>query len=365
MRILHTEGSNGWGGQEIRILKEAEGMRERGHEVIFAVVGGGKLAEKAREKGFIVYEMPFKKILWFRTIPEIMSIIGKHKVDIVNTHSSSDAWLAGFAAKFKRRKIIRTRHLSTPIRKGFNSILLYRFLADFVVTTSSGIIPMIVSQAKISKSRCACIATGVDPLALQVPLREVESFRSQWGITKDDFLIGTVCVVRSWKGIKDFIEAANLLRSTPNLKWIIVGGGYLDEYKPIVEELKLTSQVIFTGHLPSPQIAIRSLDTFALLSTAHEGISQASLQAAYLERALITTSVGGLPEVCIDGVTGYVVPPFSPKEVADCGLKLKNNPSLREERGRKAKMLVETKFTMTHMLDAMEEIYSLLSKRRK
>ena len=51
MRILHTESSNGWGGQEIRILREAIGMRERGHEIYFAVVKGGKLAIKARRRG--------------------------------------------------------------------------------------------------------------------------------------------------------------------------------------------------------------------------------------------------------------------------------------------------------------------------
>ena len=37
MPILHTESSNGWGGQEIRILKEAIGLRSRGHEIVFAV----------------------------------------------------------------------------------------------------------------------------------------------------------------------------------------------------------------------------------------------------------------------------------------------------------------------------------------
>ena len=56
MRILHTESSTGWGGQEIRILHEAKGMRDRGHEVILAVKQSGKLIEKARHEGFKVYE---------------------------------------------------------------------------------------------------------------------------------------------------------------------------------------------------------------------------------------------------------------------------------------------------------------------
>ncbi|MBT7461989.1 MAG: glycosyltransferase family 1 protein, partial [Waddliaceae bacterium] len=43
MHILHTEASPGWGGQEIRILRESEGLRERGHDVIFIIQENGGL----------------------------------------------------------------------------------------------------------------------------------------------------------------------------------------------------------------------------------------------------------------------------------------------------------------------------------
>ena len=59
MNILHLEASPGWGGQEMRILREAEGMRQRGHTVILAVMRGGGLVGKAREAGFVVYELNF------------------------------------------------------------------------------------------------------------------------------------------------------------------------------------------------------------------------------------------------------------------------------------------------------------------
>src|SRR3989338_3572964 len=111
----------------------------------------------------------------------------------------------------------------------------------------------------------------------------------------EDFLVGTACFVRSWKGIFDFLKAAHSLREEKHLKWIIVGGGYLREYKRVAEEMGLSSAVIFTGHLDAPYAALAAMDLFALLSTANEGISQAALQAAYLKRPLITTPIGGLP----------------------------------------------------------------------
>lgn len=360
MRLLHTESSRGWGGQEIRILREAEGMRKRGHEVILAVNSGGGLIPRARDAGFVVYELPFKKVSALRTIYAIVQICKTHNIDLINTHSSLDAWLGGIAARIAKRKIIRTRHLSTAIRKGLNSRLLYKHLADFIVTTSSPILQTIREQAGLPPSCLQCIPTGIDPHVLKADLMKAAEFRASLGVGPSDILVGTVCFVRSWKGINDLLQAAVLLKDRKEIKWVVVGGGHVDDYRSKIPELGLEGIVTFTGHLEVPYSAIRAMDIFALLSTAHEGVSQASLQAAFLERPLVTTTVGGLPEVCQDGETGFVVPPFSPASVAKAVAKLADHSALRQQFGMRGKQLVEEKFTLAHTLDEMEKAYSLV-----
>lgn len=355
MHILHTESSNGWGGQEIRILKESIGLRNRGHEIVIAVTKGGKLADYARRENLTVYEIPFQRHLSFQAIFQLLRIIRRHQIDVVNTHSSLDSWLGGIAGRLSRAKVVRTRHLSTPVRGGLNALLLYRMLADFIVTTSSSIIPKIASQAKIPSSRFKCIATGVEPFA--VDPNEAEIFRKSLGVSPSDILIGTVCVVRSWKGVQDLIKAASILKGHPHLKWVVIGGGYIDQYRPLVEA---NLPFVFTGHLENPLAATAALDIFTLLSTAHEGISQASMQAAYLKKPLITTPVGGLPEICIDGITGIEVPSHSPQKVAEAVLRLASDPSLREKYGKAAHQLVKEKFLMHHTLDQMETVFRTL-----
>lgn len=357
MKILHTESSNGYGGQEIRILKEALGMRQRGHEVILAIAKGGKLVERARKQGFTVYEMEFKKQFSFSALFQLLRIISKHRIDIVNTHSSMDAWLGGIAGKLAKKKVVRTRHLSTPIRKGLNSKLLYNILTDRVVTTSSSIIPMIVEQSKISSDRCSCIPTGVNPDEIKIDYEKVINFRKQLGLKDGDFLAGTACFVRSWKGIPILMKTAHLLRDIKNLKWVVIGGGYVEDYKGIAEELNLNGVLYFTGHLDVPFDAIAALDIFLLLSTAHEGISQASLQAAYLQKPLITTPVGGLSEVCIEGKTGLLVAPSNPQETAQAVRKLIFDSELRKKLGDNGRQLVQSKFTLQQTLDRMVSVY--------
>lgn len=359
MNILHLEASSGWGGQEMRILREAEGMRARGHTVVLAVAKGGGLVTRARKSGFTVYELNFRRSAWPICLFQLLWVMRKHQIQIVNTHSSLDSWIGGIAARIGRRVIVRTRHLSTPIKPGWNSRILYGKLADFVVTTCSSILPMISEQS--GNRQCRSIATGVDPDQIRVEPNEVEAFRKKIGVAPDDFLVGTACFMRSWKGIDDLLKAADLLRNIPGLKWAIIGGGHAERHKKLAKELKLEQIVQFTGHLDNPFPALASLDLFALLSTAHEGVSQAILQAAYLGKPLLATRTGGLGEVCIGQVTGMNVPPFAPQEVAKAVLAMKGNLLMRQQFGKRARQLVMDQFTMAHTLDQMEGVYSFLN----
>ena len=360
MKILHLESSPGWGGQEIRSHREAIGMEERGHTSFFAVEKNGGLVKRAREDKFKVYEIKFKKIFWFSTLFNLVKIIVKNKIDVINTHSSNDAWIGGIAARITRRKVIRTRHLSTPIRPGLNSYFLYNYLADYVVTTCKAIVDTICKQSKKERGLCSSIPTGVDFKNICYDECEVKEFRKKWQLKETDFLVGTVCFMRSWKGIDDFLDAAKMLSSEKELKWVIIGGGHAKKYQDRAKKLGLENIVYFSGHLESPFPAIAALDAFVLLSTAHEGVSQASLQAAFLKKPIIGTTTGGIREVCIDNETGISVSTVSPKEVKDAAMKLKNNPHLCRSMGEKAKQLVLNNFTYKEMLDRMEEVYCIV-----
>lgn len=358
MRILHLEASPGWGGQEIRILREAEGMRQRGHEVILGVMEKGGLIAEGCKAGFTVYPLNFNKRHWPSCLFQILSLIRRHRIELVNTHSSLDAWIGGIAARIARKAIVRTRHLSTPIKPGLNSRLLYGKLADFVVTTCSSIIPMICDQSGKSREVCQSIPTGVDPSRICFDEEASRKVRADLGIRQEDFLVGTACFIRSWKGIADFLKAADIMRGIRDLKWVVIGGGHEKAYRQMAHDMKLDEIVHFTGHLENPFPALGALDLFALLSTANEGVSQAILQAAYLGKPLISTSVGGLGEVCLHRNTGIQVEPFSPDQVARAVLELKENSVLRSLLGQNSKRLVEERFTLVQTIDQMEKAYA-------
>ena len=360
MKIVHTEASTGWGGQEIRTFNEAIALREKGHEIFFIIQYGAELAIKLKENHFSVIEIFFQKKFWPLSLIRIVYFLKKENVELVVTHSSLDAWLGGIAAKILKLPVIRIRHLSSKIKSGINSRWLYNKLADFIITTSSQIIPSISQASGKSSTHMECIPTGVDPKKFIVCESKVNKFKEQWGVTKDDLVIGSLCVVRSWKGIDDLIEAANLLKDEPFIKWVVIGGGFLNHHRSKVKELKLEKKVIFTGHLDDPKEALASLDIFILLSTSSEGISQASLQASYLKKPLITTETGGLKEVCLDNITGLIVPIKDPYSVSCAVVKLKNK-ELRERLGENAYRHVKERFLFDKTLQDVENIYMRFS----
>lgn len=362
MNVLHTEASSGFGGQEMRILCEAEGLRARGHQVIMVVRRKGGLVAAARAAGFQVYELAFERRHAAFDLIQLIRIIKRHKIEIVNTHSSWDAWLAGIAARLTKRKILRTRHLSTAIKPGLNSRVLYGWLADQVVTTCEQTAQVIRRQAGLCDARCRSIPTGVST-EISISDQERALTRLQFGLSEGQIVVGTVCVLRSWKGVQHLLEAAALLRDVPQLRWLIVGDGPAKDYlKDNYERLKLGASVIFTGYQANPMRAIAAMDIFALLSMANEGVSQAVLQAAYLGKPLVTTPVGGLSEVCIDGHTGILCPVASPEAVAQAIRKLIAEPQLRTRLGAHAKQHVLENFTLDHTLRGMENVYRLLQE---
>jgi len=116
LHILHTESSLGWGGQEIRVLSEAQGLARRGHTVTLICAPQSRIHAEAPAWGVASTPLPIarKRIAggaalyrWLKANPH----------DVLNAHSSTDSWLAALALSCLGRPfpMVRTRHISAPV----------------------------------------------------------------------------------------------------------------------------------------------------------------------------------------------------------------------------------------------------------
>lgn len=350
--ILHTETSLNWSGQEIRIFEECLSLRDEGYTPLLAAPPESMIFQRMQEAGFIVFPLRYEWSKILSTLLALSSIIRTHDVSIINTHSSRDSWMAGLAARLFGCKVIRTRHLSNPVKPGLNTVVLYRWLADTVVTSCHETADLIANQS--GQKRCFSIPAGVKQEEIEG--QDGLAFREQFGLKEEDFVIGTLCVLRSWKGVNTFLDAAALCKKLP-IKWLIVGDGPMRTFlEQQAQELDL-SQVIFCGHIEPPYTyaALAAMDVFAMLSSANEGLSRSIVQAAALSKPLITTTVGGLKEVCLHGQTGFHA--ITADDVARYVQKLYKDQSLCNTLGKQARSLIHEFFTFDTTLSQMKKVY--------
>src|SRR5271170_144004 len=161
-RILHTESSRGWGGQEVRVFAELEWMRAHGHWVALAAHPESQIAQRARDAGLTFYALRTHKALLPFEVLRLATWLLANRVEVVNTHSSNDGWLAGLAARLSGARLIRSRHIEVDYPNRFWSGLAFRTLPHHVITTSQRIADRLVAELGVPRARVDCIATGVD-----------------------------------------------------------------------------------------------------------------------------------------------------------------------------------------------------------
>ena len=363
-RILHTESSLGWGGQEVRVLAELEWMRAQGHWVALGAPPASAIAKRAQEAGILFYPLRTHKALLPLEVARMAVWLIRNRVDVVNTHSSNDGWLAGLAARLAMRPIlIRSRHIEVDYPNRFWSSLAFRFLPHHVITTSQRIADRLVADLGISPARVTCIATGVD-LARFNP-EVVGTLHQELGLTPDVALVGMISVLRSWKGHATFLEASAKLfgKTTRPLHLVIAGDGPArDEWTQFIKQEPWKGNVTLLGHRTDVPNLLASLDVLVLPSYAHEGIPQIILQAQAMGCAVVATTIGGIPEVVEDGITGLLVPPRDTEALAEKIGKLLDDPALSARLGQNARAHIVKSYSLDAMGERLLALYKTLSQ---
>lgn len=367
LRILHTESSKVLGGQEFRTLSEAIGMARRGHQVILAVQPDSRLKEYAEPYKLNIRPVAMTGTRWIHIVRAFLEIIRVYRIDLVNTHGSIDSWTASLAGRWAKEKpiIVRTRHKSTPILSTFRHRLLYNRLPHAVVTTAETVRTAMIQRNGIEPSRIVSIPSGVD-LDRFYPSKPDTTLKETLGIADSHIVVGTVAFLRSYKGIHHLLHAVHLIaQAIPEVKCLIVGDGPEDiALRRLVKDLSLSNHVIFTGFRSDIPRLLSLVDVFVLPSTEGEGTPQALLQAMAMERPVVATAVGGIPEVVHDRVTGLIVPPNDIRSLTDAVTLICRDRALGERLGKAARQLILDSCSLETMLDRTEALYERLRKER-
>ena len=358
--VLHTESSPGLGGQELRTLQEARWTRERGWRVILACQPGGRLLDRARAAGLEALAVPMRGAWDAGSVARLVSLIKRERVTIVHTHSSVDAWLGGLAARVARVPVVRTRHVSIPIRRGWNPV--YTWLADRVITSGEAIRRIVVG-AGVRPDRVVAISAGVD--LADFPFRARSgSLAVDLGLSAP--VIGSVAMFRGSKGHAHLLEAFGRVRARhPEATLLLVGDGIRRAWvEGLARDAGLGDAVVFTGFRPDVPPLLGVMDCFVLASTRTEGVPQSLLQAFAAGVPVVASAIGGIPEVVADGATGLLVQAGSAEALAGGIERVLDDRAEADRRALAARALVEERFSHTASITRLLALYRELLKPR-
>jgi sugar transferase (PEP-CTERM/EpsH1 system associated) len=173
--------------------------------------------------------------------------------------------------------------------------------------------------------------------------------------------LGTIGRLDPVKNQEALLEAfARLRQRHAGLRLVIVGDGPLRGHlQSRAQSLGVAGDVTFTGSRTDTPELLRSLDVFVLPSV-NEGISNTILEAMACGVPVVASSVGGNPELVVDGVCGSLYDPADPQALQQAILPYLGDPALRERQGRAARERVVQNFSLDSMVGRYLALYDEL-----
>ena len=357
------------GGVADHVLRLTEGLGAHGWEVDVAAPEGSEFVPRLRATGAAVHELPFvrapgpKDVVVARAL---RALDRAARYDIVHAHSAKAGGIVR-AALPRRGRLVYTPHcfpFASGDVGGSAGQLVYRAAERLLLRRTGALVAASAWERDQALERI-----GADPALVRViyygtrdcgaaePDPQVLAFAAGRPVA------GMVAVLRPQKDPLTLVRAAALLRDEGRLGFcvVIVGNGALrDDVLAEIERLGLGADVTLLPFAGDVGAYLRAFDLFALPSL-WESLPISIVEAMACGLPVVGTTVSGVPEAVADGVTGRVVAPGSPPEMAAALAQLMGDPAALERAGAAGRATWERQFRLAPMLQNVADLYAELA----
>ena len=287
---------------------------------------------------------------------KLLKIKSNLKPDIVHIHFSGPSPLFHWQTRINdsSQTLVTLHSLPTISKSGTNSLLLKTLKeACWVNGVSSHILESVSSFTLNRKSTTSVIYNGID-----VPSIPIKSLPP----TPTILCIGRMV---AWKRFNWAIDVfSEIVQQFKSAKLIMIGDGVeRQKLESQVASLGLKEQVTFTGILSQEEIynQLNESSLVLLPSTAMENIPYVAVESALMARPLIASNVSGLPEIVVDGKTGYLLKMDDRPAWLSSIKHLLENYSFATQMGMRARLHVQHKFSLATCAQNYHLLYQQLA----
>lgn len=372
IKILHLRDTNEVGGPGKTIIETFSHIDK---DLFSISVGVFRTREEtnetpfmleAKRRGIAVHEIRSRNQYDPAIIPEIVTLIRKDKIDILHTHEPKSDICGFLAAAICRVPVITTMHgwIVNGLKQHFYTKIdkmLARYFDRVIVVNNAmrdilikeGVSPDIISVLH------NCIVTEnyyKDGTRGYIGQSIGKELRSP--------VIGTLGRLSLEKGHADFIEAAAIVLAQGfDARFVIVGDGpERGRIEQLISEKGLENSVMLAGYLRDPRRVLQDLDLMVLPSYT-EGLPNVILEALMMEVPVISTAVGGVPDIIRDGQEGVLIQPGEPRKMASAIMNFLDDPAILGRMALKGKETVENRFDFKVRTLKLEKIYRKIMEK--
>ena len=351
LKILHIDPERNWGGGEAQVLGLLSYLVERGHRNDLLTHPGGRLFQKSQRLKVETMPLVIRNDLHLYPVPKLRRFIRRRDYDIVHLHTKRahalSLWLSHSAS---RPKYVVTRRMDYPESKGWYTRCLYNRKVDGVIAVSRKIAELLV-DAGVEPERIRVIHDGTDPKPFEGAARARE-------LHDERIVVGVAAVLEERKGHRFLLEAARRLKARDcRVNYRIAGeGSRRAALEQTAVRLGMQEEVEFLGFVSDMPGFLSSVDV-VVLPSLFEGLGVSVLEAMAAGKAVIASRVGGLPELVVEGTTGFLVKPGDVEGLANAIAKLAVDRIRIREMGQKGRERLNQNFTLERMARENEEYY--------
>jgi glycosyltransferase involved in cell wall biosynthesis len=381
INVLHIHTLPIISGSGLNTFLSMKGMDRNIYKVELACAPGGRLIDLVREnqmevKTFKNLVQPLHPVKDILAVADLIYFLRKKRYHIVHTHNSKAGFVGRLAAKITGIPVVIHTvhgfafHDQEPVWRQSLFRNLEKFashMCDKMIFISQPLVDWALREKIIlRRDKIAKVYSGID-LERFCPATEEEknSVRKKWNIRHDDAVIGIVSKLWEGKGHEILIRAfQEVKKDIKRARLVIVGEGPLDNMlQDLVDRLGLSDSILFTGFQMDVASIISTFDV-AVLPSYFEGMGRVILEAMAMEKPVVASRVGGIPDLVKDNVNGLLITPGDIKGLSNALKKLLNDKGLANIMGRDGRKGITDKFSADAMVRSISNIYIECLKRK-
>jgi len=366
MRILFICGGSYVSGMEIVELSIMQGLAARGHEVHCVVSGwnDGDFIARLDAAGIPHATVFLGKLslslrppyVWWtldalrhapgarRTVARVLEAVGPDVV--VVCHREPFLLLRRM---LRRHPVVLHVHEAAPLTSRSRRLMALIAARVRLMVGVSHFLKQRLEALAIPSERIRVVHNGIRPAAMPLP-------RPPGG----PFTIGICGRIGRSKGHGTLIEALALLaRQEVRFRCLVFGTGesaFVTRLKEQAAARGVADRLEWRGFVRDQDALYAELDVVAMPSEQDEALGLAAMEGGLRGLPVIASRRGGLPEVVLDGATGFLVPAGDPAALAERLAALARDPDLRHRLGQAARRRVLEHFSLERMVREHEAV---------